>query len=103
MHLGVSRSIKCTPNIDEKVNLGRRTADSLMGAGFHGKSGLKQSIKANMWMKYVVPRLVYSLEVLSMRKKDTTQLEKVQVGKDQEKAQSEKESHSKNQGGKKPN
>ena len=30
-------------------------------------------------------------------------LKKVQVGKDQEKAQSEKDSHSKNQGGKKPN
>ena len=30
-------------------------------------------------------------------------MEKVQVGKDQEKAQSEKDSHSKNQGGKKPN
>ena len=29
--------------------------------------------------------------------------EKVQVGKDQEKAQSEKDSHSKNQGGKNPN
>ena len=28
---------------------------------------------------------------------------KVQVGKDQEKAQSEKDSHSKNEGGKKPN
>ena len=28
---------------------------------------------------------------------------KVQVGKDHEKAQSEKDSHSKNQGGKKPN
>ena len=28
---------------------------------------------------------------------------KVQVGKDQENAQSEKDSHSKNQGGKKPN
>ena len=28
---------------------------------------------------------------------------KVQVGKDQEKAQSEKDSHSKNKGGKKPN
>ena len=28
---------------------------------------------------------------------------KVQVGKDQEKVQSEKDSHSKNQGGKKPN
>ena len=31
------------------------------------------------------------------------QYEKVQVGKDQEKAQSEKDSHSKNRGGKKPN
>ena len=31
------------------------------------------------------------------------QCRKVQVGKDQEKAQSEKDSHSKNQGGKKPN
>ena len=78
VHLGVSRSIKCTPNIDEKVNLGRRTAYSLMGAGFHGKSWLKQSIKANMWMKYVVPRLVYGLEVISMIKKDTTQLEAFQ-------------------------
>ena len=29
--------------------------------------------------------------------------EKVQVGKDQENAQSEKDSHSKNRGGKKPN
>ena len=29
--------------------------------------------------------------------------EKVQVGNDQEKAQSEKDSHSKNRGGKKPN
>ena len=37
---------------------------------------------------------------------DTTQVrnnKKVQVGKDQEKAQSEKDSHSKNRGGKKPN
>ena len=32
-----------------------------------------------------------------------TGVEKVQVGKDQEKAQSEKDSHSKNRGGKKPN
>ena len=32
-----------------------------------------------------------------------TKYEKVQVGKDQEKAQSEKDSHSKNRGGKKTN
>ena len=34
---------------------------------------------------------------------DISDYEKVQVGKDQEKAQSERDSHSKNQGGKKPN
>ena len=33
----------------------------------------------------------------------TNTIKKVQVGKDQEKAQSEKDSHSKNRGGKKPN
>ena len=36
----------------------------------------------------------------AITKKDS---KKVQVGKDQEKAQSEKDSHSKNRGGKKPN
>ena len=39
------------------------------------------------------PRIPYGLA--------TSCLEKVQVGKDQEKAQSEKDSHSKNRGGKK--
>ena len=36
-------------------------------------------------------------------RKNTFYIKKVQVGKDQEKAQSEKDSHSKNRGGKKPN
>ena len=38
---------------------------------------------------------------LSVNNKNICVLNKVQVGKDQEKAQSEKDSHSKNQGGKK--
>ena len=35
--------------------------------------------------------------------KEQKKSKEVQVGKDQEKAQSEKDSHSKNRGGKKPN
>ena len=60
-------------------------------------------------------RLVYVLNMSSSLNKDiiiiiitnvmqrdfTVSIEKVQVGKDQEKAQSEKDSHSKNRGGKK--
>ena len=44
-HLGIERNTKCQPNTDEKVNLGRRIAYSLMAAGFHGKSGLKGVLK----------------------------------------------------------
>ena len=49
-----------------------------MGAGFHGKSDLKQSIKADMWRKYVVPRFYFGLEVHNIMKKDIQQLEAFQ-------------------------
>ena len=50
-----------------------------MGAGFHGRSGIKQTIKADIWRKYVVPRLTYGLEVLTLKKKDLNSLESFQV------------------------
>ena len=46
--------------------------------------------------------LLCLLREISSKNGQTIQ-KKVQVGKDQEKAQSEKDSHSKNRGGKKPN
>ena len=49
-----------------------------MGAGFHGKSGLKQSTNANIWMKYVISRHTYGLEVLNLRKKDIAQVDAFQ-------------------------
>ena len=42
-HLGIVRNINGKPDIDEKINLGRKTAYSLMGAGFHAGEGLKPS------------------------------------------------------------
>ena len=53
--------------------------------------------------KYVVHinvQVLHCQQRITLRKTNT---EKVQVGKDQEKAQSEKDSHSKNRGGKKTN
>ena len=43
------------------------------------------------------------VEILHWLSNHLISLKKVQVGKDQEKAQSEKNSHSKNRGGKRPN
>ena len=38
-HLGIVRNVNRKPEIDEKISLGRKTAYSLMGAGFHGGGG----------------------------------------------------------------
>ena len=58
--------------------------------------------------KYIQGEIHFHQEFLNLHyvpvaKSYIDQKKKVQVGKDQEKAQSEKDSHSKNQGGKKPN
>ncbi|MEW8544220.1 MAG: reverse transcriptase family protein, partial [Candidatus Thiodiazotropha sp.] len=59
IHLGIKRDVSGKANIDEKVALGRRTAYSLMGAGFHSVNGLKVSQNAHIWQTFVVPRMVY--------------------------------------------
>ena len=78
VHLGISRHVKEKANIEEKINLGRKTAYSLMGAGFHSVNGLKTCLNGHLWSTYIVPRLVYGLEILSLKKQDIDNLEKFQ-------------------------
>jgi len=78
-HLGIHRNTKCKVNTKEKVELGRRTAYSLMGAGFNGKNGLKQSVKSRLWSTFVVPRMLYGLEVLPYSQTDLKALEVFQI------------------------
>ena len=77
-HLGIHRDSNNRANIAEKVSLGRRTAYSLMGAGLHCGNGLKQSVCGKLWSTYVVPRLLYGLEVLDLTGKDIKALEQYQ-------------------------
>ena len=79
VHLGICRNTNDNLDIDEKINIGRRTAYSLIGAGFHGRLGIKQSINVDMWRKYIIPRLTFGLEVLNLKKKDINALEAFQV------------------------
>ena len=65
-------------NIEEKLSIGRKTAYSLMGAGFHSGNGLKTCLNGNIWSAFVVPRVVYGLKVLSLKKKDVETLEMFQ-------------------------
>ena len=75
-HLGIIRNVNGKPDIEEKINLGRKTAYSLMGSGFHGGGGLKPSQNGYIWSTFVVPRLLYGLEALSHTKKDIECLER---------------------------
>ena len=77
-HLGLYRDITDKPNIGEKNSIGRKTAYSLMGAGFHSGSGLKMCLNGFIWSTFVLARLTYGLEVLLLRKKDFDLLEKFQ-------------------------
>ena len=65
-------------DVEGKIALGRKTAYSLMGAGFHGGSGLQAAQNGHIWPTFLVPRLLYGLEVQLLKKKDIEDLEKFQ-------------------------
>ena len=77
-HLGIHRKVKDKPNSEEKINIGRRTAYSIMVAGFHSGNGLKVCLNGFLWSTFIVPRITYGLEVLTLTKKDIEMLEKFQ-------------------------
>ena len=70
-------------DIKEKTELGRRSIYSLMVAGCHGKNGISQAIKGEIWSTYwyVIHRTNYGLEtvICNFHKKDLTELEKFQT------------------------
>ena len=78
VHLGITRDIKNKVHIEEKISLSRKTAYLLMGAGFHSVNGLKTSHNGHLWSTFVLPRVIYGLETLSLMKKDIENLEKFQ-------------------------
>ena len=77
-HLGLRRDTSDRPCIEEKVSIGSKTAYSLMGAGFHSGNGLKVCLNGFLWSTFVLPRMIYGLEALLLRKKDFESLEKFQ-------------------------
>ena len=77
-HLGIFRDVKKKINIEEKVTLSRKTAYALMGAGLHSGNDLTKQLCAYLWNTYVIPRLVYGLEVQQLTRTDIEVLEKFQ-------------------------
>ena len=81
-HIGVTRHSKSSTNLDiaieEAIQTARKTAYSLMGAGFHGINGINPTVGLQLWEIYVKPRLLYGLECLMLRKQDYQKINQYQ-------------------------
>ena len=65
MHMGILRSANSQESaVQENIKKARRTIHSLMGAGLHGENGLDPDTSIHLLQTYVVPVLVYGLEVV---------------------------------------
>ena len=74
-HIGIERTsgVQTAGEIGEKaVKTARRTAYSLMGAGFHGYNGINPKVSIRLWNVYIKPRMLYGLESQVLKKKDVT-------------------------------
>jgi exonuclease III len=80
-HLGIDRHADQRDGavVPGRIQCGRRTAYSLMGAGLHGLNGLGAACCCSMWNTFVIPRLLHGLEVLHLTKKDIQSLEAYQM------------------------
>ena len=77
-HLGIVRvtnSASPDPVIEDRISLARRTAYSLMGTGFHGNNGISPQYSVRIYMTYVIPRMMYGLEAVTLKPKHITSLE----------------------------
>ena len=78
VHLGIDRNTRSLVDIKKKLQLGRRTLYSLMGAGAYGNSGLNPPVSFHMWKTFALPRMLYGFECSNLRLSDTVQLESLQ-------------------------
>ena len=77
-HLGITRAgeKESEINISERINLARRTSYLLMNTGLHGTNGLNPETSYVIYKCYVIPRMLYELEVIHLTKTQLNQLER---------------------------
>ena len=77
-HLGIKRDSLSksghSTTIDDRITSVRGCAYSLMGAGLHGENGGNPRVSLSLWSTYVLPRLTYGLDVLTLSKSEVQKL-----------------------------
>jgi hypothetical protein len=65
--------------VDERIRVGGRTIYALLGPGSHARQGTCPTISYKIWKTYVIPRILYGVEVLNRTLNDIKKLETLQV------------------------
>ena len=78
-HLGIKRGITTYKTGDKKVShnisRARRTAYSLFASGLHGHNGLDPQTTIHLIRIYILPVLLYGLEIILLNKSQLDRLE----------------------------
>ncbi|VDI36138.1 Hypothetical predicted protein [Mytilus galloprovincialis] len=74
-HLGIERQEKNNPNVEKRISAARATMYSLLCAGLHGINGINPLLSHKLWRTYVIPRMLYGIEILNIAKTDIQKLE----------------------------
>ena len=60
-------------NIEKRISVARSTSYSLMNTGLHGANGLSPEVSYQIYKTYVIPWLIYGLNIIPLTKStDTT-------------------------------
>ena len=67
-HLGLLRTEvnENMINIEDRLSLARRTLYALINTGVHGSNGLNPRVSYKIYQCYILPRLLYGLEILPL-------------------------------------
>lgn len=79
-HLGIIRNDKNKVNIEDRLNIGRKTIYATLGPGFHARKGMTPAVALKIWKTYALPRCLYGIEVTNYMytKTDIQKLEQLQ-------------------------
>jgi hypothetical protein len=79
VHLGIIRTTSLrgntTTNVDENIKKARRSAYGLFSSGFHGYNGLDADTMLHLYKIYILPVLLYGLELILPQGPQLEQLE----------------------------
>jgi hypothetical protein len=77
-HLGIRRDTSSKFGVKlvvpDRIQTARKTVYALMGAGLHGMNGINPMVSIHMIKCFVLPRLLYGLDVIRLTKTDIKNL-----------------------------